>query len=208
MMSASLLPNLRVIIVVAVAYVAAQMLADIGSLKIAILGGLSFDAGTLVYPLTFTLRDLVHKTAGLQAARLLIVAAAVINVVMALYFQIVAGLPGDPAVGEQLAFAEVLAPVWRIVLASIAAEVVAEWIDGDIYHAVRKRLGNRRQWLRVLSSNAVSVPLDSAIFCVIAFAGDLPPEVVFSIFVSNMLVKFALTLITLPSIYLVRESTS
>ena len=32
--------------------------------------------------------------------------------------------------------------------------------------------------------------------------------VVVSIFVSNMLVKFALTLVTLPSIYLVREGHS
>ncbi len=80
-------------IVVSAAYVAAQMLADVGSLRIVLLAGLSIDAGTYVYPLTFTLRDLVHKTAGIAAARVLILAAAVINLVMAGFFWLVARLP-------------------------------------------------------------------------------------------------------------------
>ena len=61
------------------AYVAAQMLADVSSLKITEVAGFSMDAGTLVYPFTFTLRDLVHKVAGKQVARALIVAAAAVN---------------------------------------------------------------------------------------------------------------------------------
>ena len=67
----------RIVIVIA-AYIAAQMLSDITSLKIALVAGLSIDAGTFIYPITFTLRDLVHKLLGKRAARTLIVAAAVI----------------------------------------------------------------------------------------------------------------------------------
>lgn len=197
--------SIQTLVIVSVAYVAAQLLSDIASLKIVLVAGLSMDAGTLIYPLTFTLRDLVHKTGGHQTARLLIVCAAVINVVMAFVFQLTAALPGDPSVGDQSAFGLVLAPVWRIVIASIAAEVLSEFMDGEIYQRVRERLGSRRQWVRVLASNAVSVPIDSVVFAVLAFAGVLPPEVVIAIFVSNMLMKFALTLISLPAIYLVRE---
>lgn len=195
----------RMLVMVSVAYVAAQLLADIGSLKIALIAGLSIDAGTLIYPFTFTLRDLVHKTGGIAVARLLIISAAAINIVMALYFQIAAALPPDPAVGVQAEFAVVLTPLWRIVIASIVAEVIAELTDSEVYHRVWRRLGARHQWARVLLSNAVSVPLDSTLFTLIAFAGDLPTDVVIGIFISNMVVKFAMTLISLPSIYLVRE---
>jgi hypothetical protein len=80
--------------------------------------------------------------------------------------------------------------------------------DSEVYQRVWQRLGARHQWLRVLASNAVSVPLDSALFAVIAFAGELPGEVVIGILISNMLVKFGMTLLSLPSIYLVRERTS
>ena len=65
------------------AYVAAQMMADIASLKIITIMGRAVDAGTLVYPFTFTLRDLVHKLAGKQVARALIFTAAAINLLMA-----------------------------------------------------------------------------------------------------------------------------
>jgi len=192
-------------IVVSAAYVAAQMLADVTSLKIVLFFGLSMDAGTFVYPITFTLRDLVHKTVGAKAARVLIVTAAVINLVMAGLFWFVSQLPGDPMVGPQAEFATVLSPVWRIVVASIAAEVMAELVDTEVYRLWVERVTRRYQWARVLASNAVSVPLDSIVFSWGAFGGTLPVAVVWNIVLSNVLVKGATTLISLPLIYVVPE---
>lgn len=192
-------------LVVAAAYVAAQMLADITSLKIVVFMGLSMDAGTFVYPITFTLRDLVHKTAGIKAARALIVTAAVINLVMAALFWMVARLPGDPSVGAQTEFGTVLAPVWRIVMASIVAEVMAELIDTEIYRLWVQRVTRRHQWARVLTSNAVSVPLDSLVFAWGAFGGQMAASVVWSIVLANVLLKGATTLVSLPLIYAVPE---
>lgn len=191
-------------IVVVSAYIAAQMMADITSLRIVVAAGMSMDAGTLIYPLTFTLRDLVHKTLGANAARLLIVTAAVINLVMAGLFWLVARLPPDPAVGPQLEFGAVLSPVWQIVIASIVAEVFAELLDTEAYRLWTERVTTRYQWARVLVSNAVSVPLDSLVFCWLAFGPVYAPAVVWGIVASNIIVKGATTLISLPGIYLVR----
>lgn len=182
------------------------MMADIGSLKIVPLFGMAVDAGTFIYPITFTLRDLVHKTTGVKGARVLIVTAAVINIIMALYFWFVARLPGDVSVGPQEAFAAVLSPVWRIVAASIIAEVVAELIDTEAYRVWTDRVTHRHQWARVLVSNSVSVPLDSLLFSWVAFGGILPAAVVWSIALSNIIIKGATTLISLPLIYVVPES--
>ncbi len=192
-------------VLVAVGYIAAQMLADITSLKIVFVAGFSMDAGTLVYPFTFTLRDMVHKVAGIRVARLLIFAAAAVNLLMAGLFRLVAWLPADMQVGPQQEFSAVLSPVWRIVFASIVAEVVAELVDGETYQAWIRRVGLRFQWMRVLTSNAVSVPLDSAIFCFAAFGGVLPGAVVLGIFYANVIVKGLVTLVSLPWIYLVKE---
>jgi uncharacterized integral membrane protein (TIGR00697 family) len=197
--------NLSAVVLVAVAYVAAQMLADITSLRIVRIIGFSVDAGTLIYPFTFTLRDMVHKIAGIKVARLLIFAAAGINLFMAGLFQIVALLPPDMQVGPQMEFSKVLTPVWRIVFASIVAEVISELIDGEVYQAWVNRLGVRLQWMRVLASNSISVPVDSAIFSLIAFASVLPSAVVLSIFYANVIMKGAVTLVSMPWIYLVRD---
>jgi hypothetical protein len=186
-------------------YVAAQMLADVGSLKIALVAGFSIDAGTFVYPFTFTLRDLVHKRLGVRAARLAIALAAAINLAMAGYLAFSAWLPSDPSWGLGREFARVLGPVWRIVLASIVAELAAELVDTEIYRLWVTRVTRRLQWLRVLSSNTLSVPLDSLIFCWGAFGGVLPVATVWSIFAANLILKGAVSVASLPAIYLVRE---
>ncbi|OGB65313.1 MAG: hypothetical protein A2Y94_01405 [Caldithrix sp. RBG_13_44_9] len=196
---------MNTIILVSVAYVTAQVFSDIGSLKIVYLLGFSIDAGTFIYPITFTLRDLVHKTAGIKAARLLILTAAVINIFMAFFFWLVALLPADLSVGPQKEFGMVLSPVWRIVLASILAEVISELLDTETYKLWTERVTKKYQWSRVLISNSISVPVDSLVFSWCAFGGKMPSKVVWSIALSNILIKFFTTFLSLPLIYTVGE---
>ena len=192
-------------IVVISLYIAAQLLSDIASLKITLIAGLSMDAGTFIYPLTFTIRDLIHKRLGKTAARTVIVLAASLNLFMALFFHFTAWLPQDPSWGLGKEFSAILGPVWRIVIASIIAEVFSELLDTEIYQLWQRRITKKYQWMRVLSSNAISIPVDSLIFCWGAFGFLLPHDVVWSIFLANVIVKSAVTLISLPSIYLVKE---
>jgi hypothetical protein len=196
---------LRSLLIVGGAYIAAQMLADIASLRIIDVGGYAVDAGTIIYPVTFTLRDLVHKIAGKSAARTLIFLAAGINIFMAGFFWVVSRLPADQFTGPQVEFGVALSPVWGIVAASIAAEVVAELIDTEAYHRWARRFGERLQWGRVLVSNAVAIPVDSAIFVGLATVfGVFPSEVAWSIFWVNIVFKGVVTLVSIPWIYLVR----
>jgi len=197
----------RTLLIVSGSYVAAQMLADIGSLRIVAVGGYAVDAGTLVYPFTFTLRDLVHKIAGKAAARTLIFVAAVINLVMAGFFWLTARLPPDPVTGPQIEFGQVLSPVWGIVVASIVAEVVSELIDTAAYSRWVARFGQRLQWGRVLVSNTIAIPVDSAIFVGLAtFFGVFPSEVAWSIFWVNVVFKGVVTLGSVPWIYWVKPT--
>jgi hypothetical protein len=91
------------------------------------------------------------------------------------------------------------------VAASIVAEVVSELIDTELYRLWVGRVTARFQWLRVLTSNAVSIPIDSLIFCWGAFGWSLPADVVWSIFAANVIIKGLVTLASLPAIYLVKE---
>jgi queuosine precursor transporter len=190
-----------------VSYIAAQILSDVSSLKIASFMGLSIDAGTFIYPFTFTIRDLIHKIWGKAMARKIIITAAVINLFMALFFQFVIWLPSDPSWGLQDQFATILGPVWRIVIASILAEVISELVDTEAYQYFIDKISKKFQWARVLFSNFIAIPLDSLIFSFVAFYGQLPIEVVWSIVVANILVKGAFTLLSLPLIYLTKDES-
>lgn len=200
------IPGIAVLVVAA--YIAAQMISDIASLKIGVIADLAVDMGTFIYPITFTLRDVVHKVLGKRNTRLLIIAAGVINLFMAGYLMWSASVPSDPDWGLGEAFSSILAPVWRIVIASIVAEIVSELVDTEIYHWFVSRITQRYQWTRVLISNSFSVPIDNILFAVGAFGWNYPWSVVWEIFLFNLLVKYGVTLFSLPLIYLVPERRS
>ena len=198
---------LRVLLIVSGAYVAAQMMADIASLRIVLLGGFAVDAGTLVYPLTFTLRDLVHKVAGKAAAQTLIFVAAVVNLVMAGLFWLTSSLPPDPITGPQAEFGRVLSPVWGIVVASIVAEVASQLVDTGVYGWWVRRFGETRQWGRVLASNLVAIPVDSTLFVGLAtLFGVFSPEVAWSLLWVNVGIKALVTVVSIPWIYWVKPT--
>ena len=191
-----------IVIIVVAAYIAAQMLADIASLKIGVVFGYAVDMGTFIYPITFTLRDVVHKLLGKRNAQVIIITAGVINLLMAAYLMWSASVASDPGWGLGTEFSLILGPVWRIVLASIAAELASELLDTEIYHWFVTRITRRQQWLRVLVSNSASVPVDNIIFAVGAFGWILPWAIVWQIFVFNLVVKYLVTLVSLPLIYI------
>jgi uncharacterized PurR-regulated membrane protein YhhQ (DUF165 family) len=100
--------------------------------------------GTLFFGLTFTQRDRVHRAGRPQVYTMLVVTA-----VLATVESIVLDVP------------------WRIIVASCLAILLAEAADTEVYH----RLRSQGWYRRVAGSNAVSIPLDSIIFTVTAFAG-------------------------------------
>ena len=200
----------RVAIIATASYAGAQMLADIASLKIGVVAGFAVDMGTFIYPITFTLRDVAHKVLGKRNAQTLIIMAAIINLIMAAYLAWAANVPSDPSWGLGDSFSAILGPVWRIVIASILAEVVSELIDTEIYHWFVTKVTTRYQWARVLTSNSISIPIDNLIFTIVAFGPlpglensslSLPWPVVWQIFLFNLVVKYVVTLVSLPLIY-------
>lgn len=187
----------------AIAYVTTGLVANIMSLRIVTVAGWAIDAGTFAYPLAFTLRDLIHKAGGRGAARLAIVGGAGANIAMVLGIRLAAALPADTSIGETAAqtstYGLMLNNSWRIVAASIIAQVVAELLDTEAYHRFVVKWGPRHQWGRVAASNAVSIPVDSLLFVLIAFGWQ--PEVVWT----NIAFKALATAVTVPLIYLVPD---
>lgn len=193
------------------AYVACTILANVLSVRILRIGpdwgSFSIDAGTLTYPLAFTLRDLVHKVGGRHVARVTILVTAGLTLAAAGFFWLTARLPADPSVDTpaQDLFGPVLDPVLRITLASVVAQVVAGFVNTEVYHRFVQRFVHRHQWGRVISSNAVSVPIDSVVFVAIAFGGVVPFSVAVSIVWANIVVKGLTSIATAPLIYVVPE---
>ncbi|GGJ85839.1 VUT family protein [Deinococcus aquiradiocola] len=119
--------------------------------------------GTIFFAAVFTLRDRIHRH-GLRAVYVAIALALLVNT-LAAYFT------GTP---------------WRFIGASFLAVLVGELADTGVY----QRLLHRSWWVRVLSSNAVSVPLDSVVFTLLAFLGDMSWNMIFQIIFADIVVKY------------------
>jgi uncharacterized integral membrane protein (TIGR00697 family) len=192
-------------------YVGAQVIANVTSAKIGVFHGRAVDMGTFIYPITFTLRDVVHKTLGKQTARVVVITAAGVNLFMAVYLQWAARYPTDASYALGPEFKAVLAPLWRITIASILAMVISELIDTEVYSWFVRRITTRFQWARVVVSNAVSVPIDNLVFAVGAFGSipllrddplTLPWSAVWDIFIVNLTIKALVSAVSVPMIYL------
>ncbi len=76
---------------------------------------------------------------------------------------------------------------WRIIVASCLAILLAEAADTEVYH----RLRGHGWYRRVAGSNAVSIPLDSIIFTVTAFAGVFAVGMIVEIVWGDIVAKAA-----------------
>jgi len=196
-------PTVYIITLLLGGYICFQLVADVTAAKIIDIGGHTMPAGTLVFALTFTWRDMIHKRLGKEWARAAIVVAAVANLFMALYFLLAIEI--EPAIfwGHQEAFETVLGIVPRIVIASIIAEFVSEMVDTEVYHYALGVISERHQWARVALSNGVSLPLDSLLFTGLAFLGTDQASHIPDMIVAQVIFKGLVTVVSLPLIYLV-----
>src|SRR5690606_21102149 len=118
-------PAIYTLVLIIGLYVACQLIADVGATRFLDIGGVVLPGGTFVFAVTFTLRDLIHKRLGREWARAAILTAAGLNVVMALYFAVIGGLPtaGFFALGAEWTSTFALVPA--IPFGSIDAEMVS-----------------------------------------------------------------------------------
>jgi len=204
----------KIIIIISL-YVACQMIADVAATKLVQIGDLIIPAGTFIFAMTFTLRDVIHKKLGKQWARAAILAALAANILMSGYLFIMTLLPSPDFFGLSDSWNAIFALVPAITIASIVAEFVSEMLDTELYHTVKTRLPKFPQWSRVLISNGVSLPVDSLIFALLAFvllpplfgAASLPITVALTIVWGQTIFKLIVTVISMPLIYTTKESS-
>ena len=184
-------------------YVLAVLLANLTAtlflpFEIAPGTGILVSVGTLVFGITFTQRDRMHRL-GRPFVYKVIFLSAILNFVMLTSIRYYWGEPlaqyFDARDWTWLKEATVMLMDngWRVFCASFLAIIIAESADTEIFHHFRDR-----SWLvRVTRSNAVSIPLDSILFNLIAFAGSpfFPPLVLLKVILGEIVSKFLVGLL-------------
>ena len=184
-------------------FVSLVLLSNILSTKIISIAGLANDAGTLLYPFTFVVKDLIQKRYGRAAARKVIYTAYGTLLFAYAMFWLVGIIPSDPSWLNQDAYDAILTPFGRLVMASITAGVISELLDTKVFSYLWQKTG--QIWVALIS-NIVGILLDTLLFTLLAFAGAMPQEVLIGIFITNVVVKLLMATIATPSILLVKPT--
>lgn len=155
--------------------------------------GVLVSVGTLVFGVTFTQRDRMHAH-GRPFVYKVIALSALLNLAMLVSFSHLWGQAvlvfferqGWDWLRDSAAMLKDNG--WRVFVASFLAILIAESADTEVFHYYRDR-----SWLaRVFRSNAVSIPVDSILFNLIAFAGSpfFPALVLFKVILGEIVSKF------------------
>jgi uncharacterized integral membrane protein (TIGR00697 family) len=162
----------QLFLVVVGLFVMALVVSNIVAVKIVEVVGREFDAGTLLFPLTYLIGDVLTEVYGFRRARLVVWIGFAANVVAIGFIQAAIHLPAAEFwQGDQPAYETVLGTTWRLVVGSLAAYLVGELANSYVLARLKVATRGRWLWSRTIPSTVVGQGLDSAIFSVIAFAG-------------------------------------
>ena len=147
-------------------------------------------AAVLCYPFAFVCNDIITELFGFKATRKVIYSTFVFNAIVIGLLALAAVLPASTYFADDDAFRTVfLGAGPRILLASFTAFIVSGILNSFIFDALKKT-GKFPLMARSSVSTVFGIILDSVVFIGIAFAGKLPPQVLWMTMLGQVIAKF------------------
>lgn len=181
--------------------------------------GLAFNltAGVLIWPVVFIMTDIINEYYGMRGVRFLsyltaaliafsfLAALGAIHLAPANWWVGVNAEKGVPDM--QTAYSCIFGQGMWIVVASLTAFLIGQFLDVFIFHRIKKHTGEKMIWLRATGSTMISQFIDSLVVISIAFkigAGWSWPKVL-AIALVGYSYKFLISILITPIIYLVHH---
>lgn len=182
-------------------FVAVLLISNLASTKILSLWLFTFDGGTILFPLSYIFGDILTEVYGYQRSRKVIWTGFGAALLMSLVLWVVQELPPAADWPNQQAFESLLGFVPRIVLASLLAYFAGAFSNAYLMSKLKVRTQGKYLWVRTIGSTLIGEGIDTVIFCLIAFYGTLPNEILVSVIVSNYIFKSGVEIMFTPLTY-------
>ena len=169
------------------------------------IGPWPFGAGILFFPVSYLIDDVLTEVYGYARARRAIWAGFTALAFMALMEWTVVHLPVASGWTGQEAYERVFGSGWRIIVASMAAFFVGDFIESATMAKLKIWSQGRKLWLRFWGSTIVGEGVDSLIFYPLAFYGmaDWPVSALGEVMLSQFILKVSWEVLLTPVTYAV-----
>jgi queuosine precursor transporter len=186
------------------AFVAILLLSNlIGASKLASVGGYTFGAGILFFPLSYVIGDVLTEVYGYANARRCVWTGFAALIFMAFMSYVVVAMPAAAGWDGQAAYESVFGSTWRIVAASVLAFWAGEFVNSFVLARMKVWTEGRHLWARTIGSTVFGQGIDSLIFYPVAFLGTWSNAQVLTVMVTNWLLKVLWEALLTPVTYAV-----
>lgn len=179
--------------------------AKVCAVDLPLLGTVSFGAGNLFFPISYIFGDVLTEVYGYARARRAIWAGFGALLFASFMTTVIVNLP--PAANEpfnallQPALETAFGSTWRIVLASIVAYWVGDFVNSYVLARLKVFTNGRFLWVRTIGSTVVGQAADSALFYPIAFYGIWTHDALLAVMGFNLLFKIGIEVLFTPITY-------
>jgi uncharacterized integral membrane protein (TIGR00697 family) len=169
------------------------------------IGPWPFGAGILFFPISYLIDDVLTEVYGYARARRAIWAGFAALAFMALMEWTVVHLPVASGWTGQDAYERVFGSGWRIIVASMSAFFVGDFIESVVMAKLKIWSNGRHLWVRFWGSTIVGEGIDSLIFYPLAFYGmtDWPLSALGEVMLSQFILKVSWEVLLTPVTYAV-----
>ena len=180
--------------------------AKVCAITLPVVGLVSFGAGNLFFPISYIFGDVLTEVYGYARARRAIWAGFGALLFASLMTWVILAMP--PADTEytlalQPALETAFGTTGRIVLASIAAYWVGDFVNSFVLARMKVWTAGRHLWTRTIGSTICGQGVDSLIFYPLAFYGIWTHDTLGAVMVFNFLFKLAVEVAFTPVTYLI-----
>jgi len=138
---------------------------------------------------------------GYKRTRKIIWMGLFMSLLMAGVFAFVGYLTPSADWPYQDSYMLILGQTPRIVLASVTAYFAGEFSNSYILAKIKIWMNGRLLWIRTIGSTLIGEGLDTLIFCMIAFYGVLPMNLLIAVIISNYVFKVGVEVVFTPITY-------
>ncbi len=165
------------------------------------LGGLTFGAGVLFFPISYLFGDILTEVYGYARSRKVVWAGFGALAFTSLVSWVVLHLPPSPSWPNQAAYETVFAGAPRVVVASMLAFFVGEIVNSFVLARLKVQTQGRFLWLRTIGSTVVGEAADSLIFYPVAFYGIWDNASLVTVMGTNYALKVGWEVVATPLTY-------
>jgi uncharacterized integral membrane protein (TIGR00697 family) len=169
-----------------------------------------FSVGQLAFPVTFILTDILNEFYGRKVVRrVTLLAFCMVGITLGFVYWADA-MPWFPVATTSEwtgvnpeAFHRVFTQATRIQLASMAAFLIANFVDISVFFMFKKLTRNRFLWLRATGSTAISQLIDTIVISALVWGDKLGFDAYVTIVITSYLLKLTAAIVVTPVIYAV-----